>query len=137
MPTINKVFYYKLFGELVLQLHCNFLHKAAWILVRIKLKLWTKGQFWNKIKNKRKLKGNKKMKNLNITMREIEQYWGSLEAYNEEQRRCGLVELETAQLKDEDNLNHSWLTSATAVIVDNTINTTNTRGGLRFHFGHR
>lgn len=77
------------------------------------------------------------MKNLNITMREIEQYWGSLEAYNEEQRRCGLVELETAQLKDEDNLNHSWLTSATAVIVDNTINTTNTRGGLRFHFGHR
>ena len=37
------------------------------------------------------------MKNGALTLAEIEQYYGSLEAYNEEQRRCGLAELEEYQ----------------------------------------
>lgn len=37
------------------------------------------------------------MKNRSLTLAEIEQYYGSLEAYNEEQRRCGLAELEEYQ----------------------------------------
>jgi hypothetical protein len=30
-----------------------------------------------------------------ISMEEIVKYWGSLEAYNEEQRRCGILRVET------------------------------------------
>lgn len=37
------------------------------------------------------------MKKAKLSVAEIEQYWGSLEAYNEEQRRIGLYELETGQ----------------------------------------
>lgn len=35
------------------------------------------------------------MKKVTMTREEIEQYYGSVEAYNEEQRRCGLYEIET------------------------------------------
>jgi hypothetical protein len=35
-----------------------------------------------------------KKQNGGLTIEEIERYWGSLAAYNEEQRRCGLFELE-------------------------------------------
>jgi hypothetical protein len=37
------------------------------------------------------------MKNLGWTLAEIEKYYGGLEAYNEEQRRCRLIELEEVQ----------------------------------------
>jgi hypothetical protein len=36
------------------------------------------------------------MRKAEITVEEIKKYWGSVEAYNEEQRRCGAVELEEA-----------------------------------------
>ncbi len=38
------------------------------------------------------------MKRAEITVEEIKKYWGSVEAYNEEQRRCGAVELEETQV---------------------------------------
>ncbi len=42
-------------------------------------------------------------KNSGITLEEIERYWGSLEAYNEEQRRTGLSELEALQIKSQNS----------------------------------
>lgn len=41
------------------------------------------------------------MKAAKITREEIEQYYGSVEAYNEEQRRCGMCGLETASKEGE------------------------------------
>ncbi len=40
-------------------------------------------------------------KNFGMTIQEIEKYWGSLEAYNEEQRRIGLSELESYQIETQ------------------------------------
>ncbi len=40
---------------------------------------------------------HKFMKGKSLNQAEIERYWGSLEAYQEEQRRVGLCELEALQ----------------------------------------
>lgn len=37
------------------------------------------------------------MQNAGLNKTDIEQFWGSMEAYNEEQRRLGLYQLEAAQ----------------------------------------
>lgn len=52
------------------------------------------------------------MKPIKLTLPEIEQYWGSLEEYQEEQRRTGLWELEarSAYLL-ENNLPSSYFSS--------------------------
>jgi hypothetical protein len=50
-----------------------------------------------------------------LTREEIVSFWGSVEAYNEEQRRCGLLQLETEQIEKEFisalRPNLSWATS--------------------------
>lgn len=43
------------------------------------------------------------MKAATLSLKEIERYWGSLEAYNEEQRRIGLAELEAEQFNNFAN----------------------------------
>jgi len=40
------------------------------------------------------------MKAATLSLNEIERYWGSLEAYNEEQRRVGLTQLEAEQFNN-------------------------------------
>lgn len=41
----------------------------------------------------------------NVELKNIEQFWGSLEAYNEEQRRCGMYQLEAVQIEKQGGLN--------------------------------
>lgn len=41
------------------------------------------------------------MEKTTLTRAEIEKYWGSMEAYEEEQRRCGLYAIEAAAKNEQ------------------------------------
>ncbi len=66
----------------------------------------------------------------NMNIKEIERYWGSLEAYNEEQRRVGLAALEMQQLESTGGADFRPNFAVGSKQTDNQ------RSGFHF-FGHK
>jgi hypothetical protein len=75
------------------------------------------------------------MKNYTYSTEDIVKYWGSLEAFYEEQRQIGAADIELAQREGYLNKNYRPVTSGDTNLTGKKNNSSKPKFGLRL-FGH-